>query len=128
MSNWTYQKSNFAVTSHNNDNKKGNVKIQYMLNMCAVSFTENDDVRSQGQFQIQRTVDVQVNIRSQSTMNHDYKPKEEDEDVRRSDVKKTKMKKTQRKTSKLIAYLSIKSENCKNETCAMLCQIVRQVY
>ena len=26
----------------------------------------------------------------------------------------------QRKTSKLIAYLSIKSENCKNETCNAL--------
>ena len=33
----------------------------------------------------------------------------------------------QRKTSKLIAYLSIKNENCKMKH-AMLCQIVKQAY
>ena len=39
--------------------------------------------------------------------------KDKSEDRCQEDRKKTRMKKTKRKSSKLIAYLSIKSENCK---------------
>ena len=95
-----------------------------MLNVCS-QFYRKCDVRKDKDNSNPKIVMSNMNVRTKNTMACDCKPKEEDENVRRQ-MSRRPRRRRQRKTSKMIAYLSIKSKNCKIETCNASSN--RQVY